>query len=164
MIEKLKDYILLFPPTKDKLFHIEGKGLYIDTHKTWVDSEKTYGTIIGIDKITSGNQTYSKLQRLPLKVDVYCFVSNGNEDKVLIESSYGDDELTWANKDGEETAKTLCELSGLKHVIIYDDTDTTTTYNKVISYKIGNELVENLVNKYVPSNSVIEVRINKREN
>lgn len=53
------------------------KGIYIDTHKTWVTSDQPTGTILGIEEIKSGNTTYSEIQRLPLEVDIRCRISDG---------------------------------------------------------------------------------------
>ena len=46
------------------------KGINIDTHKTYVNSDKPKGTILGIEKIYSGKDEYSEVQRLPLEVDI----------------------------------------------------------------------------------------------
>lgn len=54
------------------------KGINIDTHKTYVNSDKPKGTILGIEKIYSGKDVYSEVQRLPLEVDITCRVSDGS--------------------------------------------------------------------------------------
>ena len=52
-------------------------GVYIDTHKNWVEDEKPAGTILGIDSIYSGSNKYSEVQRLPLEVNITVNVSSG---------------------------------------------------------------------------------------
>lgn len=52
-------------------------GVYIDTHKNYVESDKPAGTIISIEKIYHGNTKYSEVQRLPLEVDILCNISKG---------------------------------------------------------------------------------------
>ena len=66
--DKFKDYALT----------LEEKGIYLDTHRNYVDSSKPKNTILSIEKIYSGNNTYSEVQKLPLEVDVTCNISNGN--------------------------------------------------------------------------------------
>lgn len=64
---------------KDYAKELEEKGLYIDTHRNYVDSDKPEGTILAINSIydEDGND-YSEVQRLPLVVNVTCDISNGD--------------------------------------------------------------------------------------
>lgn len=57
---------------------VENLGIYIDTHKVYVDSDKPEGTIIDYKEIKAGKSEYSEVQRLPLDVDITVTVSNGN--------------------------------------------------------------------------------------
>lgn len=52
-------------------------GLTIDTHRIYTESSMPKGTIIGIESIKSGSNVYSEIEKLPLSVDVYVYVSNG---------------------------------------------------------------------------------------
>ena len=62
---------------KEYAENLDNIGLEIDTHKNYVSSKEARGTIIGVDKIYSGNIVYSEVQKLPLKVDITFNVANG---------------------------------------------------------------------------------------
>ena len=64
---------------KDFAESLEEKGIYIDTHKNFVPSDKPERTILSIMEIydDDGNK-YSTAERLPLEVHVRCNISNGN--------------------------------------------------------------------------------------
>lgn len=53
-------------------------GVYIDTHKNWVPSDKPAGTILSIEKIFNDYAEYSEVQRLPLSIEITCNISTGN--------------------------------------------------------------------------------------
>ena len=66
-----------YDKVKDYSYELQEKGIYIDTHKNYVDSDLPKHTIIGINKIFSGNNTYSTAQRLPLVVEITFDISKG---------------------------------------------------------------------------------------
>lgn len=107
---------------KDFAGELEEKGIYIDTHKEWIDSGEPEKTILGISDIYDDTYHYSTAERLPLEVHVRCYVSTGQ-----IEFPYNDfktytlDVLdTWIAKtgtdikynaiDGDHTLKTVTEI------------------------------------------------------
>lgn len=63
---------------RDKLESLGYLGLNIDAHKNYVTSTEPRGTILAINKIYNGSSVYSKVQRLPLTVDIEFNVSNGD--------------------------------------------------------------------------------------
>lgn len=148
---------------KDYALELEGKGLYIDTHKTWVDSEKTYGTIIGIDKITSENQTYSELQRLPLKVDVYCFVSNNKKENIWLDSEYTDSATSttyrWISINTEAEAKKICELATIdeNNVVVVKEKSPYYEANNVISITCNGKNIEG--REFISKNDIVVITI-----
>ena len=74
---------------KDFAKELESKGIYIDTHRNYVDSDKPEGTILAINRIYDKYDDYSEVQKLPLDVEITCDISNGKlSDQVLLEKSY----------------------------------------------------------------------------
>ena len=68
---------------KDFAAELEEKGIYIDTHKNWVDSDQPARTILGINRINYKNIEYSEMQRLPLEVEITVDISNGSANNVF---------------------------------------------------------------------------------
>lgn len=78
----------------------EEKGLEVDTHREYVNSDKPKNTILSISKISNGNDVYSTTQRLPLEVDITCVVSNGEAEKdetLKPMFTFTNDDLTYLN-------------------------------------------------------------------
>ena len=65
---------------KDFAQELMEKGIYIDTHKNFIPSNKPERTILSVNDIydDKGNH-YSTVQRLPLEVHVTCDVSDGKQ-------------------------------------------------------------------------------------
>lgn len=145
--DKLKDFALT----------LEEKGIYLDTHKVYVDSDKPKNTILGIEKIYSGNTEYSEVQKLPLEIDIDYIISNGMLlDNVLIEESYldGGNKYSWADAiaEGKEydeaKVRKLCELSRANFEIKIESSDTAGV-DKVTSIKIGDKVISEFEGKYI---------------
>lgn len=75
---------------KDFCKELEEKGLYIDTHKEWIDSDKPERTILGIAAIYDDEDDYSEVERLPLEVNVTCYVSKGMVSEEEVKFVYTD--------------------------------------------------------------------------
>ena len=90
---------------KDLSYELVEKGIYIDTHKTWVASDKPAGTILNIESIKHKDTSYSEIQRLPLDVDITCRVSDGsgaNKFKFVVSDFTTVQELdNWINENGQ---------------------------------------------------------------
>lgn len=64
---------------KDYAAELEEKGIYIDTHREPIPSDKPYLTILGIKEIyDEDKKPYSEVGRLPLEVHVRCYISDGS--------------------------------------------------------------------------------------
>lgn len=155
---------------KDFALELEEKGLYIDTHKNYVDSDKPLGTILSINKIYDENgRVYSEVQRLPLEVNVTCNISNGKlSDQILLEESYIDSgtEYSWEealSKPYDETkVRKLCELSGVKYYVDVTPVDDDKI-DKVTNITInGIKITESeYIGKYISKDTVIIVSVEK---
>ena len=155
---------------KDFCENLSEKGLYIDTHRNYIDSEKPKNTIISINKIYSGSIEYSEVQKLPLEIDIEYNISNGYlADNVFIEKTYIESgtEYSWQQaideKYSEAKVRKLCELSGANYVIEINELDTSNVdVDEVSSIKILDKDISEFFEKYINKESdIIVVTVNK---
>ena len=123
---------------KDFAGELEEKGIYIDTHKEWIESDKPAKTILGIAKIYDDARSYSEVEKLPLDVHITCYVSEGKKEMVQIpyKTLIGS---TVSSLDGWISDNAIKEIS-----YVYSDTSVDVKKNWYITeikYKVGEETV-----------------------
>lgn len=139
-------------------------GLYVDTHRVVVESAVSKGTILGIQSIKNGSTTYSEIEKLPLSVDIYVYVSNGSANEEPEKTTFTlDSSAELSNKTYSEIVA-WCEekgaaVSGIKMIAGGDespisDTSDNTKYD--VDYFYSKDAYGNNV-EYRKGSSSVEV-------